>query len=183
MAKTKKRKGRTGQLADILNQSREAFANADPMGVSPFVPDCGTYKAHLSGFSAETRESRDGGDYVFIRITVCVDQAPYDGRDTNVTFNTLITGQTKKTKDIWSLKKFKGLTAILNEGDAIEDLESAIDYVESCCDDQVPIILFVDEYKLASGAMRRSNNITELDLSATTVDDENEDEEESDDDD
>ena len=181
MAKTKKRKGRTGQLADILAQSREAFANADPMGVAPFVPEVGTYKAHLCGFAADTREARDGaGDYLSIRVTVAVDSSPYNGRECNVTFNSLTTGQSKKTQDIWSLKRFKGLTAILNEGDPIEDLESAIDYVQSCCDDQVPVVLSVDEFQLASGKMRRGANISELDLSATATED-SEDSEDSED--
>lgn len=177
MAKQRKakRKGPTGGLADILKQASTAYADAEPMGVGFFVPDVGRYKAHLSDFATEKREAREGGDdYLFIRLTCTLDEDPYDGRETSIVFNSLITGQSKKTKDIWSLKKFKGLSSILNEGEAIEDLESAIDFVKSCAEEQVPIILEVSEYEGNDGNMRRSAGVAEVDLSAvaTTKDDE-----------
>jgi len=188
MAKMRKakRKGPTGGLADILKQASTAYADAEPMGVAPFIPEVGKYKAHLSDFATEQRESREGGpDYLFIRLTCTLDEEPYDGRETSITFNSLVTGQAKKDKDIWSLKRFKGLSSVLNEGEAIEDLESAIDFVKSCAEEQVPVILVIDEYTARDGSQRRSANIAEVDLSAvaTTDDDEPEDEPEDDDDD
>jgi len=177
--KAVKRKSPSGGLASLLEQCRKAYADAEPMGVAPFVPAVGTYKAHLSGFTTEEREARDGSDYMHIRLQVTIDEEPYNERETAVTFHSLVTGQSKKTKDNWGLKRFKGLSAVLNEGEPIEDWESSLDFVKSCAEEMTPVILVVDEYEAADGSVRRNASISELDLTAVapTADDSAEEEE------
>jgi len=141
----------TPELAGLLATANEAYTKAEAMDGRSWVPPIeGRWRAQLSSFTYESRDGRNPEDpnYLLMRLGVTLLEGglkdgtgdEFIGRECFIYFDDRETGQ-GKNKDHWQLKKLKGLTATLNEGDAIPDLPSTLQFMEAVVTDQMEVYL------------------------------------------
>lgn len=140
----------TPELAALLTQANQAYSKAEGIGGRAWAPPvAGRWKSHLSSFTYESRETRDKkGTYLGMRLGVTIDEGglpdgrgdEFRGRECFIYFDDLQTGS-GTNKDFWGLRRLKGLTAILNEDESIDDLASSIQFMEAVVTDQMEVYL------------------------------------------
>ncbi len=149
----------TGGLADILSSVSKIYTEVEPMGAGVWIPDEGTYEAVRCGFKEEVRQADDDSNYGWFRVGLRITSGDEKvrGRETGIVFNTLANDKGER----YGLRKLKGLTSVLNEGEEVNDLASAVKYIRDCCEAETPVQFEVDSYTGRDGKPRKGVQIRE----------------------
>ncbi len=134
----------TTGLGGILASVGKAYADGEAWGGGTYIPAEGTYEAIMCNFMEEERTTDSGDPYAWFRVGLKITSgdAKVRGRETGVVFNTI---PNAKGEHI-GLRKLKGLTSVLNDGTAVDDLPNAVKYLRDCCEGETAVVFEVDSY-------------------------------------
>lgn len=141
MAKSRKRGASSGGGASTAEQlfadSQTAWEEAEGRG-SFFYPKDGDYPATLTGWEVQTKETRDGDPYLWMKAAFTIsDEGEYEGKETGEVFNSLPT-TVQGTDNYIGLGRLKDMVGALNEGDVPEELSDVAATMEALAEAETP---------------------------------------------